>query len=308
MRLVAVAALVLVTACTGPTPVADSPRAPDPSRSAWAGSPSPSTPRTVAPPLDTTRYVALGDSFTAGPLIPVTDLSSGCFRSDHNYPALLAERLEVEEFVDVSCSGASTRDLTGRQRTFAGAVLPPQVRAVDEHTTLVTVGIGGNDFGLYGRMVSTCLRVGDLDPTGAPCREAEGAAVEEEMPRIGRRVESAMARIQQRAAPDARVVLVGYPRIAPPEGACPRRLPYAAGDVAFADEVLRRLNGTLKRAAAAAGVEFVDLYAASRGHDVCSDKPWVNGQRTKQHDAAAFHPYLRGMRGAARAIEAHLLR
>ena len=32
------------------------------------------------------RYVALGDSYSAGPLIPTTDLAGGCARSDHNYP------------------------------------------------------------------------------------------------------------------------------------------------------------------------------------------------------------------------------
>lgn len=294
MRTVVVAALVLLAACTGPVPRSDNPL------------PAPPPSRTTTPPLDATRYVALGDSFTAGPLVPATDVASGCFRSDHNYPALLAERLEVDELVDVSCSGASTQDLTGRQHTLAGAVLPPQIRAVDEDTTLVTVGIGGNDFGLYGRLASTCLRVRAQDPDGAPCAEAEGDQVREETEKIGNRVREVLDRIQRRAAPDARVLLVGYPRVAPSDGACPQLLPLAAGDVAFADQVLRLLNGALAGAADGAGAEFVDLHAASRGHSVCSDTPWVNGARTKQRQAAALHPYLRGMRGAARAIADHL--
>ncbi len=297
MRVVALAVVLLLAGCTGPVPRSDNPL-PTPTS-------APSSTSTT-PPLDTTKYVALGDSFTAGPLVPVTDLASGCFRSDHNYPALLAERLDVDEFVDVSCSGASTRDLTGRQHTFAGAVLPPQLRAVDGDTTLVTVGIGGNDFGLYGRLTSTCLRLRDQGPQGAPCEEAEGDQVREETEKIGDRVRGVLDRIQRRAAPDARVVLVGYPRIAPSDGSCPQLLPFAAGDVAFVDEVLRLLNRALAGAADAAGAEFVDLYAASRGHSVCSDTPWVNGAVTKQREAAALHPYLRGMRGAARAVAEHL--
>ena len=35
----------------------------------------------ASPPGGVERYAALGDSFTAGPLIPTTDLASGCFRS-----------------------------------------------------------------------------------------------------------------------------------------------------------------------------------------------------------------------------------
>jgi lysophospholipase L1-like esterase len=288
MRLLAAATLVLAAACTSTTPAAQSPGQ------------MPTT-----PPLDTTKYVALGDSFTAGPLVPTTDVAGGCFRSDHNYPALLAERLDVEEFVDVSCSGADTRDLTGRQGTFTGAVLPPQIHVVDEETTLVSVGIGGNDFGLYRSLVSTCLRLRDRDPEGAPCREALGSDVRRQTERIADRVVEVLDLIQDRA-PDARVVVVGYPRIAPPEGSCPGRLPYATGDVPFGDRALRLLNEATAYAAERAGSEFVDLYAASRGHDVCSDEPWVNGVGMDQRRAAAFHPFLRGMRGTAAAIEAHL--
>lgn len=287
--------LVLSAACTDGTPSGtpgvDAPR------------PSPTT-----PPLDTSKYVALGDSFTAGPLVPTTDLAGGCFRSDHNYPSLLAERLDVGRFVDVSCSGADTRDLTHRQRTFAGGVLAPQIDAVDQETTLVTVGIGGNDFGLYGSLVSTCLQVRDRDPDGAPCRETIGGDLDEQTARIGARITRALGRVQDRA-PEARVVLVGYPRIAPTDGrSCPRLLPFATGDVAFGDHAVRRLNRAMAQAAERAEAEFVDLYAASRGHDVCSDEPWVNGVGIRQGAAAAFHPYLRGMRGAAGAVADHLTR
>jgi hypothetical protein len=53
------------------------------------------------------RYAALGDSFTAGPLIP-NQLNDpiGCLRSDHNYPHLVAAALGVAEFRDASCAGA----------------------------------------------------------------------------------------------------------------------------------------------------------------------------------------------------------
>ncbi|MGN6574087.1 MAG: GDSL-type esterase/lipase family protein, partial [Nocardioides sp.] len=168
-------------------------------------------------PSDGERYVALGDSFTSGPLVPTTDLAGGCFRSDHNYPSLLAERLDVAKFVDVSCAGARTRDLTHPQPTVQGVRVPPQLKALSRSTTLVTIGIGGNDFDLYERLTHTCLQLRDSDPTGSPCRTAltSGTApLLGSIDAIGRNVEDALDEVQRRA-PKARGVLVGYPHITP---------------------------------------------------------------------------------------------
>src|SRR5262245_23939715 len=75
------------------------------------------------------RYVALGDSAAAGPLIPLPDLSSpGCLRSTANYPKLAAHALGLP-ITDVTCSGAVTADMTGSQQTPLGGV-PPQFDAL----------------------------------------------------------------------------------------------------------------------------------------------------------------------------------
>ena len=37
----------------------------------------------------------------------------------------------------------------------------------------------------------------------------------------------------------------------------------------------------MRGAAKRTGAEFVDLFAASDGHDICSDDPWVNGTKTE---------------------------
>jgi hypothetical protein len=78
--------------------------------------PSPAEART--PPQS---YVALGDSYTAGPPIPVQETTPlGCLRSDHNYPYLVAAALGVVEFRDPSCSGAETEDMTQPQGVTPG--------------------------------------------------------------------------------------------------------------------------------------------------------------------------------------------
>ena len=46
------------------------------------------------------RYVALGDSYTAAPLVPETDRSDGCLRSSGNYPSLVAAAFEGTALAD----------------------------------------------------------------------------------------------------------------------------------------------------------------------------------------------------------------
>jgi len=249
------------------------------------------------------RYVALGDSFTAGPLIPATDVADGCFRSDGNYPSLVADRLDVERFVDVSCSGARTRDLVRPQRTVGASRVPPQLDALTRGTDLVTLGIGGNDFNLFGTLVRTCTRLEQTDPSGSPCADRLESAGNDLLARtdeISRRVERAIRRIQRRA-PEATVLVVGYLRLAPANGSCPQ-LPLARGDYRTGIELSRALNGALAAAADRAGAGFVDMYGASEGHDVCAEEPWVNGARTQQGRALSYHPFAAGMDAAADRI------
>ncbi len=60
-----------------------------------------------------TSYVALGDSYTAGPLIPNQQPNPlGCLKSDHNYRHLVALALQVPTFRDASYSGATTANIS----------------------------------------------------------------------------------------------------------------------------------------------------------------------------------------------------
>jgi lysophospholipase L1-like esterase len=286
-----VAAALLVSGCTQGTAAT-----PDPA----ASSPSP-------PAVG--RYVALGDSYSAGPLIPTTDLAGGCARSDHNYPSLVADAVNARKLVDVTCSGADTRDLTGVQRTFGDARIPPQLRAVTADTDLVTLGIGGNDLGLFSTLVSTCTRLRASDPQGSPCARrlaARGPDLDAAVTTISRRVAASLLAIRAKA-PRAKVLLVGYLRLAPEHGTCVG-LPLAAGDYAEGRRISRALDTALKTAARRTGTTFVDMYAASRGHDICSRDPWVNGSVNDRQKALAYHPFASGMRADARAVVAALQR
>jgi lysophospholipase L1-like esterase len=269
------------------------------------GAPEPGSGRTAAV-ADVGEYVALGDSFTSGPLVPQTLAAFGCFRSTRNYPALLAEDLDVRRFTDVSCAGADTTDMRSPQPTGFAAV-PPQLSALSARTDLVTIGIGGNDFGLFGRLASTCPQLRASDPGGDPCRRylaaTAGPAPLEVLDRVGSRTAAVLDAVRRRA-PGAQVLVVGYPRIAPARGTCTDVLPFAAGDYVYLDLVQRRLNATLRRTARSADAGFVDTYRASRGHDACAGRrAWVNGSRTDTSRAQSYHPFGLYMRAVAGLVE-----
>jgi lysophospholipase L1-like esterase len=240
------------------------------------------------------RYVALGDSYTAGPNVPPVDTTSGgCFRSSGNYPSLVAGSLDPDEFVDASCGGATTVNTTDVQQTTSGTV-PPQFDALDEQTDLVTIGLGGNDFNLFATLIGYCPTLREEDPTGAPCREAldeqvGGDRLRDVLPRIRDRLADVVRGVRERA-PQAEVLLVGYPEIIPEEGTCPERLPLATGDYPYAREVSEGLNAAVRAAARRVDVRYLDVAEVTAGHDICSDDPWVNG-RQPASDAQIYHPF-----------------
>jgi lysophospholipase L1-like esterase len=254
-------------------------------------------------------YVALGDSYTAAPGVPQTEATTGCFRSDGNYPHLVADRLG-SPVVDVSCSGATTDDLGTGQQT-GGLAQPPQLAALSADTTLVTLGIGGNDFGLFSTLIGDCAQVAAQDRGGSPCRDRMQAGGEQQdvmvddVARIGARVTSSLQAIRRRA-PNADVVLVGYPQPVPAQGSC-RILPLATGDYPYVRSVVADLNRALSAAAGSAGARFVDVAAASAGHDVCAGaEAWVNGSRTDLTRAIAYHPFAVEQQAVADLVVARL--
>jgi len=237
---------------------------------------------------DKSQYVALGDSYTSAPLVPVTDMAKGCYRSRSNYPALVARELGVR-LEDRSCGGARTTDL--RRNQYPG--VPPQLTAVKPGVELVTVSIGGNDQRVFSELIVRCTRLRAKNPKGAPCRKYMHSSGSDRMLSALRttrtRVTEAIREVRQ-GAPSAKVLVVGYPQIIAADNRC-AQLPLAAGDYAYGEKVNRAMTEVLRSAAKATGSTYVDVWAASQGHDICSDDPWINGAVTDQKRAAAYHPF-----------------
>ncbi|MET1058766.1 MAG: SGNH/GDSL hydrolase family protein [Nocardioides sp.] len=256
------------------------------------------------------RYVALGDSYTAAPLIAGKSSNDGCFRSSNNYPSLVAAELDGTDLDDRSCSGATTTNMTSRQpNAFGGRPWPAQFRGLTKDTDLVTLGIGGNDFNLFSPRTGLCPRLRGSDPTGNPCQRTYASGGSDTLLRDARRIRGRVAAVIRgirKRAPEARIVVVDYPRISPTTGTCPRRLPLSDGDYAWAAAVNAQLSASVRGAARQTGAEFVDLYAASGGHDVCSDDPWVNGPKSEPGTALAYHPLAVEQRAVADLVLALL--
>jgi hypothetical protein len=68
-------------------------------------------------------------------------------------------------------------------------------------------------------------------------------------------------------------------------------------------QVEKRLRATLRAAAREAGADFVDLWGPSRGHEICSDDPWVNGGETDRSRALAYHPFAAEQQAVAELVE-----
>lgn len=258
----------------------------DPAAPRGTDRPAESTP---APPRSYSHYVALGDSYTAAPGVPV-QAPGPCAQSSSNYPKKLAAALGIT-VDDRSCSSADLGDLVAPQ----GPGVEPQLSAVTPETDLVTMRIGANPTA-YGALVFGCAAHRAADPQGAPCRAAmrTGSGADRIISAIVAQrgqLTTAVEQIQA-TAPDARLILVGYPAVFPSSGSCPERLPLAAGDVAYADTVLRAVNDELKEVAEATGAEYLDTYERTAGHDMCSTDPWIQGRENAPGVALFYHPRL----------------
>lgn len=254
----------------------------------------------AAAPLN---YVALGDSYTAGPLIPDQTLDPlGCLRSTSNWAQITAAALGLK-LTDMSCSGATTADMKGAQSTAIGTN-PPQLSAVNASTNVVTLGIGGNDIGF----VSIIEHCAAILPIGHPCKNKYVHGNDNELlDRIEATAPLVGAVLMQirAAAPKAKVFVVGYPDILPQSGGgCWPSVPFAPEDLSYLRQTEVQLNAMLASEAKDYGDHYVDTYTPSIGHDACQpeSKRWVE-PLVPESEAAPFHPNARGMSHLAPIIE-----
>lgn len=256
---------------------------------------------------DNDDYVALGDSYTSGPLIPDQDgQPAGCLRSSRDYPHVVAQALGLS-LTDVSCSGAETPDMANAQGVTPGPN-PPQFDALSADTDIVTLGIGGNDIG-FSEIIKNCVAI---IPLSAVCRpDYVRNGVDEISQRIAATAPDVAAVIQgvRERAPHARIYVVGYPAILPESGGgCWPSVPLSNSDLPWLRAKNKELNAMLASTAVANGARYVDVYTPGIGHDACQDDGvrWVEGIIPRLLQAAPIHPNATGMAGMGVVVAARI--
>jgi hypothetical protein len=249
-------------------------------------------------------YVALGDSYAAGPIIPLQIKPYGCLKSDHNYAHLAAPSLKPLALRDPSCSGAETDDMTQTQGVSPGPN-PPEFDSLEAATKLVTLQIGGNDIG-FSSIAEGCF---NTSPNGPPCRDqfvVDGHdEVSDRIAATAPKVAAVLQGIHDRS-PNARVLVLNYPAIFPDTGpGCWPQLPVSNEDVVWLRAKEKELNEMLADQAAANAASLVDWYRTSIGHDACKLPVirWVE-PLVPASPAAPVHPNLIGMNAAAKLVVA----
>lgn len=236
------------------------------------------------------NYVALGDSFSAGTgaitqLGDYLDLSDGCLRSAHAYPRQIAAA-QGWNLRHQACQGATTADVAG------------QLGALDSSTDVVTITIGGNDIGFIP-VILACSTPG----TTKDCLKAVVAsqtAMVLRLPSALKKVYSAI----KRAAPNARIVAVGYPRLFSGTD-CSPETDYTRAEQLAMNIATDVLNASIAATAAKSGIGFVNPTKTFKGHAWCDQNAWINGPAFTAplpFNAGSMHPNVAGQIGYATVV------
>ncbi len=251
------------------------------------------------------KYVALGDSFSSGTGAPPYDLLGGCARSSNAYPFLFAKSIEAiapTEVESVACAGAKIRHITEPY----GDKGPAQIAALDGSVDLVTLSIGGNDVG-WTEAVIGCSILED-------CEEFANQDGTDIMSDRIKSIEPALTdayNAVKAAAPNATIVVFGYAEFAPLTEDAATECPAAAGwtrkEMDWVAREMAEINSVVKRAAAAAGVRYVEVGSADQGHELCTEDPYHNGYTLLPDPGSSFHPNAKGYQAMAAVLSAALI-
>ncbi|MEV0344292.1 SGNH/GDSL hydrolase family protein [Nonomuraea sp. NPDC050680] len=261
-------------------------------------------------------YVALGDSYSSGEGVydraarPINSGADRCHRSPGSYVPLVAG---AHRFGGGSafwaCSGATTRQL------FSGQYgQQPQIERVGTAASLVTLSIGGNDAGFTSVLTGCIVKL----PWSSACVDQQSqvakriAGLRPSMTKVLRELRS--------RAPNARIIVLGYPRpfpAAPPDGVDNLTVEdqrWLNGMTRQLNDVVAQVAGEFDREIVAFGgtgsVEYVDAYDAFAGHEVGRPDPYVNGLALNLDElvvnSRSFHPTGAGYRRFAELINARI--
>jgi lysophospholipase L1-like esterase len=220
------------------------------------------------------HYVALGDSYASGVGAGSYISASGsCQRSLNAFSQLWANTKAPTSYTSVACSGATT-----------ASVLSGQLSALSTTTTLVSVVVGGNDVG-FADIMSRCALQGTTE-----CVNAVQIAENKAQTLLPGLLDNVYNGISARA-PQARVVVVGYPVF------------YQLGvfgcigltetSRAKINEGINMVDTIIQAAATRHGFAFADVRSAFVGHQLCSGDKWMHALNFASL-SISYHPMASG--------------
>ncbi|WP_103534644.1 SGNH/GDSL hydrolase family protein [Streptomyces sp. SM11] len=221
-------------------------------------------------------YVALGDSYSsgvgAGSYLPDSGI---CRRSTNAYPHLWQAANSPASFDFVACSGATT-----------SSVASGQLGVLSSSTSLVSVTAGGNDVG-FADVMQDCVLSSE-----ATCINSVNNAIARMNNSLPGSLDSLYDTIRARA-PQAQVVVLGYPRFYQLSGSCVAGLTEA--ERSAINNAADVLNDVLAKRSADAGFTFSGVVDEFTGHELCSGDAWLHGVTFPIHDS--YHPKAAGQSG-----------
>jgi len=211
-------------------------------------------------------YVALGDSYAygLGADIPATQ----------SYPAILATRAHLT-LTNAAVPGATTYDVIHSQ--------VPRNRAALEKAGLVTLTVGGDDLNAIG-VAGICATY------PASCQDAIAGALAK-LPQLYTSLGVTLRTIRH-AAPDARIVVTGYPKLLDPSlGLLYPSLGLVVPELNAAALALNTTIWAAVRESQVRGssARFVSVVEPFLGHGLGSTDSWINSSGD-----GAFHPTTTG--------------
>lgn len=247
-----------------------------------------------------TRYLALGDSFSSGEgaydYRSTTDFYVDdnnynlCHQSRASYPYLLQQSISPSWFGVVTCSGAIQRDINNAQISDADYlqnqaqahyqnanysfmnsvktnVLPgyiPQSSFIMEYSpNVATISIGGNDIG-FGDIVTACI-VNKVFRQMQSCNtdRFDREQVANSIDAQIPKLAETFRTLKQSLEGEQKLYVIGYPKLVNyTNQLCSLNIPLDTNERQFADRLVEYLNEALRIAANQAGARFVNTSSA----------------------------------------------
>nr|GID88813.1 hydrolase [Actinoplanes derwentensis] len=246
------------------------------------------TDEAVEKTVTATDFVALGDSYAAGLGAGNYGTDANCKQSkDGGYPQLFVKEQTTPfaKVTDVACSGAVIND-----------VRYEQLNALSDTTGVVTLTVGGNDAG-WTTSLQQCLFGDD-----AGCQTSVEKGVTAAQGKLPAALDDLYTAIRTKA-PNAKVYVLGYPHLV----AAPGKSGVSCEQLTDArrkalNEGADSLVELIKGRAEAAEFTFVDVREAFKGHEACTEEPWIHAVGDDLSES--FHPNADGYQAYLKALVA----